>query len=86
MPLSSIDFLSPKITLFYKGRSSHISQIGGLFSSIFLIVLILFVINFLFEIVDPQINSVSIHEEYMNDMKYNQNLDYSGINHTLLCS
>ena len=81
MSLSSIDFLSPKITLFYKGRSSHISRIGGLLSSIFLIVLIIFTINFLLQITDPQISSVSIYEKYMDDIKYNQNLDYSGINH-----
>ena len=81
MPLSSIDLLSPKITFFYKGHNSHISHIGGLLSTIFLITLIIFSINFFFQILDPQINSVFSYEQYLGDFKYNQSIDYSGINH-----
>jgi hypothetical protein len=81
MSLSSIDLLSPKITLFYRGNNSHISQLGGLLSTIFLITLIIFSINFFFQIIDPQINSVFSYEQYLGDLKYNQSIDYSGINH-----
>ena len=81
MPLSSIDFLSPKITFFYKGRDSHISQIGGLLSSIFLALLILFIINFCVQIINPQISSLLIYEQTMSDYKYNISIDYAGISH-----
>ena len=81
MSLSSMDFLSPKITLFYKGHNSHISQIGGLLSSVFLVIFTLFLINFIFQILDPQISSVFIYEENMNSFKYNQSIDFSGIKH-----
>jgi hypothetical protein len=81
MPLSSFDFLSPKITLFYSGHNSHISRIGGLLSFIFLIVLILIIIDCLFQIINPQISSIFIYEHTIEDYKYKQSIDYSGINH-----
>ena len=81
MSLSSMDFLSPKITLFYKGHNSHISQIGGLLSSIFLVMLSLLLINYLFQILEPQISSVFIYEQNMDDFKFNQSMDFSGIKH-----
>ena len=81
MPLSSIDLLSPKITLYYNGRNSHISHFGGLLSLIFLFLLIIAIFHFLYIIVDPQINSAFIYEQNINDIKYNQSFDDSGINH-----
>ena len=62
MSLSAIDFISPKITLYYNGRKSHVSNIGGFFS------LCLFVANFLFifyiicdVLVDSKITSLLIY-------------------------
>ena len=81
MSLSAIDFISPKITLYYNGRKSHVSNIGGFFS------LCLFVANFLFifyiiwdVLVDPKITSSLIYEHYLNK-KIVQPLNYKGINH-----
>ena len=56
MPLSSIDFLSPKITLYFNGHNSHISHLGGLLSILFLILLILIIFKFFFDIIDPKMN------------------------------
>ena len=81
MPLSSLDFLSPKITLYNNGHNSHISRVGGLLSSIFIIVLILIVIDFLYHFINPQINSIFIYEQNMDDYKYKQNMNFSGISH-----
>ena len=81
MTLSSIDFLSPKITLFYNGNNSHISHFGGLLSLIFIIVLILSITIHLLQIFEPKINSILVYEQNVDDKKYNQTLGYSGINH-----
>ena len=81
MSLSSIDFLSPKITLYYNGKNSHISYFGGILSLIFILILIIFIFNFLYKIIEPQINSSFIYEQNLSDCKYNQTFDYSGINH-----
>ena len=81
MPLSSLDLLSPKITLYFNGHNSHISHIGGLLSVLFLILIIVLTIKFLFDIINPKINSSFIYEQYSSNLKYNQTLDDSGINH-----
>ena len=82
MPLSSLDFLSPKITLFYNGHNSHLSHIGGLLSLIFIAILISFIFIHILRLVEPQINSVFIYEQNVDNNKYNQIIDYSlGITH-----
>ena len=81
MSFSSLDFLSPKITLYYNGHNSHISQIGGLLSLFFLILLFVIIFNSLYQIVEPKIDSMFIYEQNSKDIKYNQTLDYSGISH-----
>ena len=82
MPLSSIDFLSPKITLFYNGHNSHISHMGGLLSLVFVVILISTIFIHILKIVEPQINSVFIYEQNVDNNKYNQIIDYSlGLTH-----
>ena len=81
MSLSSIDFLSPKITLYYNGHNSHISHIGGLLSVLFLIILFLLIYKCLYDIFDPKLNSSIIYEQNSDENKYIQILDYLGINH-----
>ena len=81
MTLSSIDFLSPKITLFYNGNNSHISHFGGFLSLIFIVVLILSISIHILQIFEPKINSILVYEQNVDDNKYNQTLGYSGINH-----
>ena len=81
MTLSKIDFLSPKITLYYNGKKSHNSHMGGLLSLFFLVIIILLMINFVFQMIKPKITSAFIYEENIDDAVYNQTIDYSGINH-----
>jgi len=81
MSLSKFDFLSPKITLYYNGKSAHISYIGGLLSLLFIILVILLLVNIFFPMINPEISSIFIYEENIDNGKYSQNIDYSGINH-----
>ena len=81
MPLSFLDFLSSKITLYYNGHDTHRSHVGGLLSLIYLILLALLLFNFFIEIFYPKSNSLLIYEENIKESKYKQNLDYSGLNH-----
>ena len=81
MPLSFLDFLSPKITLYYNGNNSHISHVGGLLSCLYLVLLALLLTNFLYEIFNPKFYTLYNYEEKLDELKYNQTLDYSGLNH-----
>ena len=81
MSLSTIDFISPKITLYYNGRKSHVSNIGGFFSVCLLVAIILFIFYIIWDVlVDPKIISSLIYEHYLNK-KIVQPLNYKGINH-----
>ena len=81
MSISKFDFLSPKITLYYNGKSAHISYVGGLLSLLLIILIILLLVNIFFPMINPEISSIFIYEENIDNDKYRQNIDYSGINH-----
>ena len=80
MALSNIDFITPKITLYYNGRNSHISRVGGLLSLFFLIVIIILIFYIICDLLKPEISSSIIYEQITNN-KIFQPIDYSGINH-----
>ena len=71
MALSTIDFISPKITLYYNGRSAHISQIGGILS-LFLASLICTIIFYIIWdiLINPKIISSFVYDKYINDKIY----------------
>lgn len=81
MSLSLIDFISPKITLYYNGHSSHISQIGGILS-FFLISLITVITFYIFWdiFINPKIISSFAYEKY-NNKKIYFSLNFSELNH-----
>ena len=81
MALTSIDFLSPKITLYHKGRNSHVSQIGGLLSLCLLILIFIIIFYIIWDIINPKLFSLFIYEKYNINNKVSQNISYSGINH-----
>jgi hypothetical protein len=82
MQLSSFDYLSPKITMYYNGQNSHISHLGGLLSIFFFSILVFLTINFLYDVFD-RIDSLYVYEQNTYDKKFNQSIDYFGINHFL---
>ena len=83
MPISSLDFISPKITLKYNGRNSHVSKIGGFLS--LCLSIIIFILGFycFWSLFEPRFYSSFLYEENTNDYKLFQNINYSGINHFL---
>ena len=83
MNISSFDFISPKITLKYNGRNSHVSRIGGFLSLCLSIIFCLLIFYFFWNLFEPKLYSSFLYEESANDNKLYQNINYSGINHFL---
>jgi len=77
-----LDFLSPKITLFYKYKKRHSSAIGGLLTFIMIIICISYILKFLFRLFLHTSPSVIFYKKYEKDLsKYF--LDYSTIPHLI---
>mgnify|MGYP006873041801 CR=1 FL=1 len=83
MQISSFDFISPKITLKYNGRNSHISRIGGFLSLCLFIIICISTFYCFWSLFEPKFYSSLLYEENTNDNKLSQNINYSGINHFL---
>ena len=83
MNISSLDFISPKITLKYNGRNSHVSRIGGFLSICLSIIFCILVFYCFWNLFEPKFYSSFLYEESPNDNKIYQNINYSGINHFL---
>ena len=83
MPISSFDFISPKITLKYNGRNSHISRIGGFLSLCLSIIICISVFYYFWGLIEPRYYSSLQYEENVGDNKLSQNINFSGINHFL---
>jgi hypothetical protein len=80
MAISTLDIMSPKITLYYYGRKSHISRIGGLLSLFFLITILILFFYLIWDLFEPAISSSVIYHQITNDKIY-QEINYAGINH-----
>ena len=77
-----IDFLSPKITLFYRYKLRHSSSVGGLLTLAMIIICILFISKFLFSLFHHSSPSVIFYRKYEKDLaKYS--LDSSSILHLI---
>ena len=77
-----LDFLSPKITLFYKYKKRHSSAIGGLLTFIMIIICISYILKFLFRLILHTSPSVIFYKKYEKDLsKYF--LDSSTIPHLI---
>ena len=82
MFFEKIDYLSPKITLFYKYKKRHSSSIGGLLTSIMVIICIAFIFKFLFALFLHSSPSVIFYRKYEKDLsKYS--FDASSISHLI---
>ena len=77
-----LDFLSPKITLFYKYKKRHSSAIGGLLTFIMIIICISYILKFLLRLILHTSPSVIFYKKYEKDLsKYF--LDSSTIPHLI---
>jgi hypothetical protein len=81
MSFSSLDFISPKITLNYKGNNSHASRIGGLLSLCLLIIIFILIFYCFWDLIDPKYCSSFIYDEDVIKNKIFQKINYLGINH-----
>ena len=63
-----IDFLSPKITLFYKYKKRHSSSIGGILTCLMIIVCTLFIIKLLVALFIHSSPSVIFYRKYEKDV------------------
>ena len=82
MFFENLDFLSPKITLFYKYKMRHSSPIGGILTSLMIIICFLFILKFLIGLFLHSSPSVIFYKKYEKDLsKYS--LDLSSIPHLI---
>ena len=99
MILEKIDFLSPKITLFYKYKKRHSSSIGGFLTIILFVVCLFFTLRFLIGLFLHSSPSVIFYRKYEKDLsKYsfdssithliwinnNNNINDNGMHKTIL--
>ena len=82
MIFENIDYLSPKITLFYKYKTRHSSPIGGFLTSLLAIICILFILKFITDIIFHSSPSVLFYRKYEKNLsKYS--LNTSSISHLI---
>jgi hypothetical protein len=81
MKFSSLDVLSPKITLNYKGNNCHSSTLGGFLSLCLFVLLFIIIFYYFWELFLPNNYSSFIYEDNINNEKYVQRMNYSEINH-----
>ena len=81
MALKELDFLSPKITLFYYGSKRHKSQIGAILSLIMVLLSSIYICYLILNIFNHKLSSFIFYKTYFSDAgQYNFN-DTSGIYH-----
>ena len=83
MSFASFDFISPKITLNYNGRNSHVSRLGGFLSLCLLFILCIIIFYCFWDFFHPRYYSSFVYEENTNENLIHQSINYSGINHFL---
>ena len=81
MSLSSFDYISPKITLYYNGHNSHISRIGGFLSLCLSIIICIIIFYYFWYFISPKYCTSFIYTDNSNNNKISQNINYEGINH-----
>ena len=68
MFFEKVDFLSPKITLFYKYKKRHSSLIGGLLTILLAIICIFFILRFLISFFLHRSPSVIFYRKFEKDL------------------
>ena len=79
------DFLSPKITLFYKYKKRHSSPIGGILTALMILICIFFILRFLINLFFHSTPSVIFFRKYEKNIK-KYPLDSSSIPHLIWIS
>ena len=82
MFFENFDFLSPKITLFYKYKKRHSSPIGGILTTLMILICLLFIFRFLINLLFHSTPSVIFFRKYEKNIK-KYPLDSSSIPHII---
>ena len=85
MFFEKFDFLSPKITLFYKYKKRHSSPIGGILTALMILICIFFILRFLINLFFHSTPSVIFFRKYEKNIK-KYPLDSSSIPHLIWIS
>jgi len=81
MSLKELDFLSPKITLFYYGNKRHKSQVGAILAIIMVLLSTIYISYLILNIFNHKLSSFIFYKTYITDAgQYNFN-DTTGIFH-----
>ena len=67
MFLKKLDFISPKITIYYKGSLKHSSIVSGILSIISVLFIIFMTIYYLFDIIQKKNPAVNHIESFIVD-------------------
>ena len=81
MSLKKIDFLSPKITLYYYGSKRHKSVIGAIISLIMVLCSSLYIFYLFYSIIRHKISNFMFYKSYLTDAGLYIFNDTSGIYH-----
>ena len=81
MKINQIDYLSPKISLFYNGKKSHSSKIGGIMTIIMVFLSGIYVFYLFYNIAGHKVSNFMFYKNYLNDAGHYFFNDTGGIFH-----
>ena len=81
MSLKKIDFLSPKITLYYYGSKSYRSVLGAIISLIMVLCSSLYIFYLSYSVITHKISNFMFYKSYQTDAGLYIFNDTSGIYH-----
>ena len=81
MNIKQIDFLSPKISLFYKGKKSHSSNVGAVMTILMVLLSGLYIFYLLYNILHHNISNFMFYKNYLDDAGHYIFNDTGGIFH-----
>ena len=70
MSIDEIDFLSPKITFYYKGKQRHNSKFGGILTAIMLLLVCIVIIYYIYCVATYRNQTTMFYKKYESDVGY----------------
>lgn len=70
MIFQTIDYISPKITFYYKGKHRHNSRFGGVLTITMIFIIIILAFSYSIDIIFHRKPFFLFHKKYINDVKY----------------
>ena len=70
MSIDKIDFLSPKITFYFKGKQRHNSKFGGVLTVIMLLLVCIVIIYYIYCVATYRNQTTMFYKKYESDVGY----------------